>query len=260
MFAISPDGKRVAYDVTGTGPAIILLHGGGGSRLEWHQEGYVQRLLDAFTVITVDLRGHGESALPTDPAEYSTEKQVGDILSVADACGVERFFVWGMSYGGNVGRYLAVQSGRVDKIVMMGATFGPGVWGKAREEAQEYYIVHWPPILQALRDGTLDVASLSSEDQDFMREFNVQVTLARVGAMLGWPAIEPADMPCPTLWLVGIGDDHALANARHYEASLPGSRVQLQIVEGLDHDQLFQVVDTVFPTMLAFTRSPGWIR
>jgi pimeloyl-ACP methyl ester carboxylesterase len=138
----------------------------------------------------------------------------------------------------------------------MGATFGPGVWGTAREEAEDYYVEHWPPILQALRDGTRDVASLSAEDQDFMREFSVPVTLARVGAMLDWPALEPADMPCPTLWLVGSQDDHALANARHYEPSLPGSRVQLHVVAGLDHDELFDAVDTAFPLMLAFTQSP----
>jgi hypothetical protein len=39
-FALSLDGKQVAYDRTGQGPAPILLHGGGGSRQEWHEAGY----------------------------------------------------------------------------------------------------------------------------------------------------------------------------------------------------------------------------
>jgi pimeloyl-ACP methyl ester carboxylesterase len=50
-FANSPDGTRVAYDLCGTGPAIMLLHGGGSTRQEWHEGGYVRRLRDSFTVI-----------------------------------------------------------------------------------------------------------------------------------------------------------------------------------------------------------------
>jgi len=65
-FAISPDQTRIAYDITGAGPAILLVHGGGGSRHDWHTGGYVQRLQDEFQVICVDLRGHGESDKPTD--------------------------------------------------------------------------------------------------------------------------------------------------------------------------------------------------
>jgi len=39
LFATSPDGMRVAYDRSGTGPAIVLLHGGGSRRQEWHAAG-----------------------------------------------------------------------------------------------------------------------------------------------------------------------------------------------------------------------------
>ena len=68
------------------------------------------------------------------------------------------------------------------------------------------------------------------------------------------PAIEPADFRCPTLWLVGSEDRHAMASIKEYEESLKGSRVQVHSVEGLDHDQVFTEIDRVFPTMLAFTK------
>lgn len=42
QFATSPDGKQIAYDSSGEGPAIVLIHGGGGRRLEWHEAGYVE--------------------------------------------------------------------------------------------------------------------------------------------------------------------------------------------------------------------------
>jgi pimeloyl-ACP methyl ester carboxylesterase len=254
LFTISPDGTRVAYDRCGTGPAIVLLHGGGGMRQEWHQAGYVRRLQDKFTVITIDLRGHGESGLLTDPADYTTDKMGQDILSVADACGVDCFTIWAMSFGGKISRYLAVQSKRVAKIILMGTPLGLGVSGEPRQDAIDF-CAHWPPIVKAQRDGTLDIDSLSQDDQDFLRRFNVPVVLAWVRAMLDWPTIEPADFRCPTLWLVGSKDRHAMVSLDEYKDSLDGSKVQVHIVESLDHEQVFSEIDRVFPTMMAFTKS-----
>jgi pimeloyl-ACP methyl ester carboxylesterase len=177
-----------------------------------------------------------------------------DILAVADVCGVERFTIWGMSYGGKVSRYLAVESERVAKLILMGTPLGLGVSGERRQEAIDF-CAHWLPIVQAQREGTLVLESLSQEDQDFLRHFNVPVMLGWVRAMLDWSAIEPADFRCPTLWLVGSEDRHAMASFKEYEESLKGSRIQVHIVEGLDHEQVFSEIDRVFPTMLAFTQS-----
>jgi pimeloyl-ACP methyl ester carboxylesterase len=73
--------------------------------------------------------------------------------------------------------------------------------------------------------------------------------------MLDWSAVEPADFRCPTLWLVGSEDRYAMTSLKEYEESLKGSRVQVHIVEGLDHNQVFDEIDRVFPTMLAFTET-----
>jgi pimeloyl-ACP methyl ester carboxylesterase len=124
-----------------------------------------------------------------------------------------------MSYGSNVGRYLAVQSERVAKLILMGTPLGLGVSGELRQDAIDF-CAHWPPIVQALRDGTLNLDSLSQDDQDVLRRLNVPVVVAWAGAMLDWPAIEPADFRCPTLWLVGSEDRHAMASIEKYEESL----------------------------------------
>ena len=71
--------------------------------------------------------------------------------------------------------------------------------------------------------------------------------------MLDWPAVEPADFCCPALWLVGSEDCRAMQNFKEYKASLAGSRVQAQVLEGLNHDQVFGEIDRVFPAMLEFT-------
>src|SRR6266545_1747441 len=115
---IARDGVRVAYDVTGTGPALILLHGGGQNRRVWHDAGYVTRMRDQFTVITVDIRGNGESDKPTDARAYAIGGLVDDILSVADAVQARQFALCGYSYGANIGRYVPARTGRVSKLVI----------------------------------------------------------------------------------------------------------------------------------------------
>ncbi len=254
LFADSPDSVQIAFDRSGIGPALVLIHGGGSNRQEWHEAGYVGRLREHFTVITLDLRGHGESGLPTEPADYTIDKMMQDVLAVADACEVEYFTIWGFSFGGRVGRYVATQSERVAKIILMGTPLGLGISREFRQYIEDF-CVHWPPILRAQSDGVLDLASLSQNDREFVQSFNVPVMMAWGRAMLDWPAVEPADFRCPTLWLVGSEDQGAMASVREYGQSLEGSRVQLHIVEGFNHEQVFDEIDKVFATLLAFTLS-----
>ena len=231
----------------------MLLHGGGGSRQEWHRAGYVRRLRDRFNVITLDLRGHGESDLPTAPSAYAIEKMEQDILAVADACGIECFSLWGMSYGGKVGRYLAVDSPRVERFVMLGTPLGLGVSGEQRQTALDF-CAYWPPIIQALQEDRLDHASLSPEDQETLRSLNVPVMLGWVRAMLDWPEVAPFDFRCPALYLVGSEDQLAMQSLKEYENCIPRSQLTVQVIQGLDHDQLFDAVDRILPILLAFSQ------
>jgi pimeloyl-ACP methyl ester carboxylesterase len=254
LFTTSPDGTRIAYERCGAGPALVLLHGGGNSRQMWHEAGYVERLQGNFTVIPVDLRGHGESDQPTEPADYVIDKMLQDVLAVADACEAERFIIWGFSFGSRIGRYVASHSARVARIVLMGATLGVGISNEFRQYFAEF-CAHWPPILQAQRAGVLDLDSLSQDDRELLQHTNVAAQIAWGRAMLDWPAVEPIDFLCPALWVVGSEDRMAMISARTYEPSLPGSKVQLLIVEGLNHGQVFAEIDKVFATILAFTQS-----
>ncbi len=160
LYAQSPDGTQIAFDVTGDGPTIILLHGGGGSRQNWHEVGYVDGAKELFRVIAMDIRGHGESDKPIDQASYTTDKLVQDILAVADYCRATTFVLWGFSYGGNISRYLAAQSDRVAGSIIMGIPFGPGASDEFRTYIENMED-HWRPILQAQEDKTLDWNTLS---------------------------------------------------------------------------------------------------
>ncbi len=160
LFAKSPDGIRIAYDRCGAGPAVVLLHGGGSRRQAWHEAGYVKRLQENFTVITIDLRGHGESGLPTEPADYTMEKMMQDVIAVAEESNVDSFIIWGFSFGGRVARYLAAHSGKVARVILMGTPLGSGISSEFRQYIEDF-CTHWPPIIQAQHDGVLDPASFS---------------------------------------------------------------------------------------------------
>ncbi|MEW5873345.1 MAG: alpha/beta hydrolase [Chloroflexota bacterium] len=253
-FVTSPDGTRIAYECSGAGPALVLVHGGGGSRLDWQEAGYVERLRDRFTVITLDLRGHGESALSSDPADYTLAKQHQDILAVADACGAQRFSLWSISYGSKISRYLGIQSERIDRLALMSAVLGPGATEKIRQEVLAF-CEHWPPILQAQAEGRLDLDSLSERDRELLANVNVAAMLGWGPAMAGWPAVDPAGFRCPTLWLVGAEDPNVMDSYAEYREALAGTKVQARLLEGLDHGQVFYEIDTVLPILLEFMQA-----
>jgi len=253
-FVVSPDSIRIAYDVTGEGSVIVLLHGGWHTRQNWHDAGYVKRLKDNFKVIAIDIRGNGESDKPTDPAYYTTDKMCQDILSVADACSAEQFSIWGFSYGGNIGRYVAAQSDRVEKLVIMGIPFGLGAPGDFRQFIEKF-CNHWLPILQAQSEGTLDIASLATEDREELRKSNIALDVAWLSAMLDWRAIEPADIGCRTLWLMGSKNEPAMASLTEYEEELKMSKVRVKVVDGINHREEFTEIDRSLPLMLAFMSS-----
>ena len=81
------DGVSLTFDVVGSGPPLILLHGMGYTRKNWHEVGWSERLAEHFKVIALDTRGEaGDSGKPTDPAAYTIDRMCADILEVANAC------------------------------------------------------------------------------------------------------------------------------------------------------------------------------
>jgi pimeloyl-ACP methyl ester carboxylesterase len=257
-FTTSLDSTRIAFDVSGAGTPILLLHGGGGSRADWHTGGYVARLKDEFTVIPVDLRGHGESGKPTDPASYTTEELGQDILAVADACGAESFIVCGFSFGGNVGRYLAARSKRVAQLIMLGNRMGSGVSGEFRRFVFDFR-ARWAPVVQAA-GSAFDTDRLSERDQEDIRHLSfpgklLPTMLALSTAMLDWGTVTPADLHCPTLWLIGSENDKAMESLKDYKGQIDGSQIQVRIIEGMNHEQEFENVEQVLPVILNFIRS-----
>jgi pimeloyl-ACP methyl ester carboxylesterase len=251
-FAASPDGTRIAYEVFGCGPPVILLHGGGQTKAVWREAGYPERLGDRFRLIAMDVRGNGESDGPRDPAAYAPERMCADVLAVADACGAERFALVGYSMGGNIGRYLAHASRRVERFVMIGVGFGPGASGAFRDRL-EAMLALFAPVLAAPGDETA-VAALPAAQQAQWRDQRMGPLISLFRALIDhYPPLEPEDLPCPTLWLIGGGNEvGALAELERLKDRLPATQVRAEMVGTLDHAQELTAAEEIAPRLAAF--------
>ncbi len=98
-------GDRVAYREAGQGPAVLLIHGMGGSSLTWHE--LMPHLAQRFRVIAPDLLGHGLSDKPR--GDYSLGAFAVWLRDLLDRLGIDRVSVVGHSFGGGVAMQFAHQ-------------------------------------------------------------------------------------------------------------------------------------------------------
>jgi pimeloyl-ACP methyl ester carboxylesterase len=253
LYSTSPDGTRIAYELTGRGPALMLLHGAGKTRRDWRKAGYIERLKDDFTVITVDIRGSGDSDSPIEIGDYSIEKIYADLLAVADVCNVSHFAIWGYSFGGNIARYLGAWSERVTSVAVIGVPFGPAVDDDFDRFIDEF-IEKWEPLVQAQHKDSLD-----EKDRQSAIKGRVPVWLSCFQAMRKWPSIEPGDMRCPAMLFVGTRNKNTLGWVQANRLTLDRTNVCVAIVEGLNHMQEFTQIDRVFPSVASFLFRHGCI-
>jgi 3-oxoadipate enol-lactonase len=93
----------LAYDVAGTGPALVLLHSTVCDRRMWDPQWPV--LAEAgYQVVRCDFRGFGETPVPSGP-----HNDVDDVLDLLDNVGAGPVAVAGASYGGKVALELAAR-------------------------------------------------------------------------------------------------------------------------------------------------------
>jgi pimeloyl-ACP methyl ester carboxylesterase len=240
------DGKQIAWDISGQGPVLMLLHGAGKERQDWHTLGYVERLQPDFTVITVDIRGSGESEKCLEVEDYAIERICTDLLQVADACGVEKFALWGFSFGGNIARYLAAESDRVTALAMIGIPFGP-----ATSDAFDGYIAayekKWGEQLARYHAGTL-----SEKERKALLKNKSVIWLPCFKAMRRWPDLEPEAVHCPTLMATGTRNDFDCKWIAAHREEVERLGIQVEYFEGLTHMEEFTEVEKVFPQIRGF--------
>jgi pimeloyl-ACP methyl ester carboxylesterase len=108
-------GRKIFYQITGKGPAIVLLHGFMESSAMW--KNYVRKLSESFKVITIDLPGHGQSDVLAE--SHSMELMAEAVSSVITGAGIKNCLVVGHSMGGYVALALAEKHPRKVKALVL---------------------------------------------------------------------------------------------------------------------------------------------
>src|SRR4249919_2918661 len=106
------DGVRLAYtiddftDPWANAPTLLLLHAAMGHSKRYYA--WVPRLCRHYRVVRMDLRGHGESAVPPAEPPLSMERLVKDTAELLDRLGARSAHIVGNSAGGYIGQQLAM--------------------------------------------------------------------------------------------------------------------------------------------------------
>jgi pimeloyl-ACP methyl ester carboxylesterase len=254
MAEVSNNGVRINYEATGQGRPLVLLHGWLSDHSLWSEAGFVDDLQQDHLVVAVDLRGHGESDKPHEPSAYRAEDFATDVLAVADAEGLDRFAVWGMSYGGWVAWMTAYRA--PERVAAMIST---GSWDP-RPGSYEDWVPWDEGELEVLRQGGMPaLVDLIEKDEEFRFSPRERAMLLRADpqAMLacqssellveGIPTLE--GFPVPTLLIAG-GLEDPDGEAAITAGLLPNGESLL--LPGLGHVAGCVASEATLPTARAF--------
>ncbi|MFE6633229.1 alpha/beta fold hydrolase [Streptomyces tendae] len=269
---LAVDGGTIAYEVTGSGPLIVLAHGVGDSRAAYRA--VVPQLVTAgYRVAAVDLRGCGESSV--DWPAWSRSDIAGDLLALIRHLGEPAVLV-GHSVSGGAATIAAAREPSLVTSVVELAPFtrkqsvrlgdlrvrrfrrgmvrllGAGLFGSLRLW-RSYLDVAYPGVRPA------DWPERLSRIETLLREPGRMKAMQAMGRSAPTDAgARLGDVRCPVLVVMGTldpdwADPHAEGAA--VVDALPAGLGRLEMIEGAGHYPHDQYPDRVAALVLAFLRS-----
>ena len=222
MAKLDRGGVAIHYDIEGEGPVLLLSHGYSATGEMWRDQ--VEALKDRFRVVTWDMRGHGRSDYPDEPAAYSEALTVGDMAALLDAASVERAVLGGLSLGGYMS--LAFNLAHPERVrALMVIDTGPGYrsdearegWNKNALRTAERYETEG---LARLQRGTAEMRASSHRDASgLVRAARGMLTQRDAAVISSLPTIA-----VPSLVVVGANDAPFLAAADYMAGKIPGAK------------------------------------
>lgn len=123
------DGTRLFYEVSGDGPAVVLVHGRGLEHSMWEPQ--VDALSAAHRLVRYDMRGFGQS-----PSGENAYTHADDLVGLLDHLGIERAVVVGCSLGGGAAINFAVlHPERLLGLVAVDSSLGGYAWSQEFQDA-----------------------------------------------------------------------------------------------------------------------------
>lgn len=148
------DGFRLAYDRTGSGPAVVLLHGWPSDRSEFRE---VARLLPMADVVVPDLRGFGASDRhPADPTvRYSADAQARSVIGLIEELGLDRPVLGGHDIGSRVAQAVARHRPELIRALVLTPPL-PGIGARILTPSAQREFWYLPFHQLALADELID--------------------------------------------------------------------------------------------------------
>lgn len=189
----SADGTTIAYERTGSGPALVLVDGAMCYRAAGPMQPLAALLQNTFTVYTYDRRGRGESS---DTMPYAVAREVEDLQAIIAQAGGEAY-VYAMSSGAALALATAATGPGITRLALYEPPFMAEVEDGARIKE---YTERLHELLDAGRKG--DAVAL------FMTNVGIPAqVVAGIRAQPGWAMLEAI---APTL----AYDDEVLGGGR----------------------------------------------
>ena len=111
-------GHRIWYEAEGRGEAVVLIPGGPGSSHDYFHP-FFSNLSKQYRIIYYDPFGTGKSERAKNPAEYSLGQEIEEVGELRKYLGIERWSVFGHSWGGVVAQGYAIKYARsVQRLVL----------------------------------------------------------------------------------------------------------------------------------------------
>ena len=229
----SLNGIEIDYEVTGSGRAVLMSHGYGATGRMW--DGQHRVLGDRYRLISWDMRGHGQTVSPDDPAQYSLDLTVADMKALLDHLGIRRAVIGGLSLGGYVSLAFALaHPATVEALIICDS--GPGYRNaEAREKWNERARTRATDLETR---GLAALGGRSRETKEAIKRHRSAQGLAHAArGMLAQTDARVIDslpsIRVPTLVIVGDRDEPFVAPCEYMAKKIPGAR--LEVVHDAGH-------------------------
>ena len=220
---------KLNYQVNGEGQPLVFIHGLGSSETDWEYQ--VGEFSKNFKVITMDLRGHGNSEKPKGP--YSMATFAADIAGLLKGLQIESAHVVGLSLGGGVAFQLTLDYPGLVKSLTIVNSFPELVIRSFKDRLnvwQRFAIVR---LLGMKKMGeVLSTRLFPKEEQASIRDLFVQrwsendprAYQDSMRAMIGWSVVDRlSTIKCPTLIISADYDYTSVESKKEYTRMIPGA-------------------------------------
>lgn len=208
MPTIAANGYEFDYVDSGSGPAVLMLHGFPQDKDCWSPLAE-QVVAAGYRVVAFDQRGYSPGARPTQTSDYTLDHLTDDAIGVLDALGIERAHVVGHDWGGAVAwaftarapermlslTVLSTPHPRAMKRAMTRSTQGLKSWYMGLfmiPRVSEWLLTPSSPLWQLMMRGL--------PRDDIARYSQKAAEPGRMTGMLAWYRALPVEMSTPLNW------------------------------------------------------------